>query len=46
MDRAVGVGLLLVLTLLILQLPSSLSALGGFRDLVYAVYGAWAADAK
>ena len=39
-DRAVGVGLLLVLTLLILQLPSSLSALGGFRDLVYAVYGA------
>jgi glycosyltransferase 2 family protein len=39
-DRAVGVGLLLVLTLLILQLPSGLSALGGFREMVFGVYGA------
>lgn len=39
-DRAVGVGVLLVLTLVILQLPLGLSALGGFRGLVFAVYGA------
>jgi uncharacterized membrane protein YbhN (UPF0104 family) len=39
-DRAVGVGLLLALTIMILLLPSGLSELGGFRDLVLAVYSA------
>jgi uncharacterized membrane protein YbhN (UPF0104 family) len=39
-DRGVGVGLLIALGFVILLLPSSLSALGGYRDLVLMVYGA------
>jgi glycosyltransferase 2 family protein len=38
-DRAVGVGVLFVLTIFILFLPSGIAALGGFRDHVLAVYG-------
>jgi uncharacterized membrane protein YbhN (UPF0104 family) len=37
--RGVGVGLLMALTLVILQLPSAVAILGGFRDLVFGVYG-------
>jgi hypothetical protein len=36
----VGVGLLIALGFVILLLPSGLSALGGYRDLVLMVYGA------
>jgi uncharacterized membrane protein YbhN (UPF0104 family) len=39
-DRGVGVGLLIALGFVILLLPSGLSALGGYRDLVLVVYGA------
>src|ERR1700687_4747783 len=39
-DRGVGVGLLIALGLFILLLPSGLSALGGYRDLVLMLYGA------
>src|SRR5262244_54535 len=39
-DRGVGVGLLLVLGFVMLLLPSSLTALGGYRDVVLTVYGA------
>ena len=38
-DRGIGVGLLLAFGLLILLLPSGLTALGGYRDLVLIVYG-------
>ena len=38
-DRAIGVGLLFVLTVAILLLPSGMAALGGFRDHVLALYG-------
>jgi hypothetical protein len=39
-DRGVGVGLLLVLGFVVLLLPSGLTALGGYRDVVLIVYGA------
>ena len=39
-DRGVGVGLLLALAFGILLLPSALTALGGYRDVVLVVYGA------
>jgi glycosyltransferase 2 family protein len=39
-DRGVGAGLLIALGFVILLLPSSLSALGGYRDLVLMIYGA------
>jgi glycosyltransferase 2 family protein len=39
-DRAVGVGLLIVLGFVVLLLPSGLTALGGYRDVVLIVYGA------
>jgi uncharacterized membrane protein YbhN (UPF0104 family) len=39
-DRGVGVGLLIVLGFVILLLPSGLTALGGYRDVVLVVYGA------
>jgi uncharacterized membrane protein YbhN (UPF0104 family) len=39
-DRAVGVGLLVALGFAILLLPSGLTALGGYRDLVLVVYAA------
>jgi glycosyltransferase 2 family protein len=39
-DRGIGVGLLIAFGLLILLLPSGLTALGGYRDLVLVVYGA------
>jgi hypothetical protein len=39
MDRAVGAGLMIALAFVILLLPSGLSTLGGFRDLVLVVYG-------
>jgi uncharacterized membrane protein YbhN (UPF0104 family) len=39
-DRGVGVGVLIALGFVILLLPSGLSALGGYRDLVLMVYGA------
>src|SRR5262245_41735725 len=39
-DRGVGVGLLLVVGFVVLLLPSGLTALGGYRDLVLIVYGA------
>src|SRR5262249_41580617 len=39
-DRGVGVGLLIVLGFVILLLPSGLTALGGYREVVLAVYGA------
>jgi uncharacterized membrane protein YbhN (UPF0104 family) len=38
-DRGVGAGLLIALGFVILLLPSGLSALGGYRDLVLMVYG-------
>jgi uncharacterized membrane protein YbhN (UPF0104 family) len=38
-DRAVGVGLLFILTIAILLLPSGIAALGGFRDYVLVAYG-------
>ena len=38
-DSGVGVGLLIVLGFVILLLPSGLTALGGYRDLVLVVYG-------
>src|SRR5258707_706982 len=38
-DRGVGVGLLLVLGFVVLLLPSGLTALGGYRDVVLVVYG-------
>jgi hypothetical protein len=40
-DRAIAVCLLFALTLIILLLPSDLSALGGFRNLVLGAYGAF-----
>jgi uncharacterized membrane protein YbhN (UPF0104 family) len=39
-DRGVGVGLLLALGFFILLLPSGLTALGGYRQVVLVVYGA------
>ena len=39
-DRGVGVGLLIALGFAILLLPSGLTALGGYRDVVLVVYGA------
>jgi hypothetical protein len=39
-DRAVGVGLLVAFGFVVLLLPSGLTALGGYRDLVRAGYGA------
>jgi uncharacterized membrane protein YbhN (UPF0104 family) len=38
-DRGVGVGLLIALGFVILLLPSGLSALGGYRNLVLTIYG-------
>jgi len=39
-DRGVGVGLLIVVGFVVLLLPSGLTALGGYRDVVLIVYGA------
>jgi glycosyltransferase 2 family protein len=39
-DRGAGVGVLLVLGFVVLLLPSGLTALGGYRDVVLIVYGA------
>jgi hypothetical protein len=39
-DRAVGLGLLVAMGFVILLLPSSLTALSGYRDTVLIVYGA------
>jgi uncharacterized membrane protein YbhN (UPF0104 family) len=39
-DRGVGVGLLIALGFVVLLLPSGLTALGGYRDVVLVVYGA------
>jgi hypothetical protein len=39
-DRGIGVGLLIVLGFVVLLLPSGLTALGGYRDVVLVVYGA------
>jgi hypothetical protein len=39
-DRAVGVGLLIAFGFVVLLLPSGLTALGGYRDLVLPLYGA------
>src|SRR5262249_26867262 len=39
-DRGGGVGLLIVLGFVVLLLPSGLTALGGYRDVVLVVYGA------
>ena len=39
-DRGIGLGLLVAMGFFILLLPSSLTALGGYRDLVVVVYGA------
>jgi uncharacterized membrane protein YbhN (UPF0104 family) len=39
-DRGIGAGLLIVLGFVILLLPSGLTALGGYRDVVLVVYGA------
>jgi glycosyltransferase 2 family protein len=39
-DRAIGVGVLVALGFVILLLPSGLTALGGYRDVVLVVYGA------
>jgi glycosyltransferase 2 family protein len=39
-DRGVGVGLLIALGFAVLLLPSGLTALGGYRDVVLIVYGA------
>jgi glycosyltransferase 2 family protein len=38
-DRSVGVGLLAAFGFVVLLLPSGLTALGGYRDLVLVVYG-------
>ena len=38
-DRGIGVGLLLALGFVILLLPSGLTALGGYRQIVLVVYG-------
>ena len=38
-DRGVGVGLLVAFGFVVLLLPSGLTALGGYRDLVLVVYG-------
>jgi hypothetical protein len=38
-DRGIGVGLLLTLGFVILLLPSGLTALGGYRQVVLVVYG-------
>ncbi len=39
-DRGVGVALLVMLGFVVLLLPSGITALGGYRDLVLVVYGA------
>ena len=39
-DRGIGLGILVAMGFFILLLPSSLTALGGYRDLVVVVYGA------
>ena len=39
-DRGIGLGMLVAMGFFILLLPSSLTALGGYRDLVVVVYGA------
>ena len=38
-DRGVGVGLLIAIGFVVLLLPSGLTALGGYRDVVLLVYG-------
>jgi glycosyltransferase 2 family protein len=38
-DRGVGMGLLIALGFVVLLLPSGLTALGGYRDVVLVVYG-------
>jgi glycosyltransferase 2 family protein len=38
-DRGVGLGLLIALGFIVLLLPSGLTALGGYRDVVLIVYG-------
>jgi glycosyltransferase 2 family protein len=38
-DRAIGVGLLVALGFVILLLPSGITALGGYRDVMIAAYG-------
>jgi len=38
-DRGIGLGILVAMGFFILLLPSSLTALGGYRDLVVVVYG-------
>jgi uncharacterized membrane protein YbhN (UPF0104 family) len=38
-DRGVGVGLLIVVGFVVLLLPSGLTALGGYRNVVLVVYG-------
>jgi glycosyltransferase 2 family protein len=38
-DRGVGVGLLIALGFVVLLLPSGLTALGGYREVVLVVYG-------
>jgi hypothetical protein len=39
-DRGIGVGLLVAIGFVILLLPSGLTALGGYRDMVLMIYGA------
>jgi glycosyltransferase 2 family protein len=39
-DRSVGIGLLVAFGFVVLLLPSGLTALGGYRDLVLVAYGA------
>jgi glycosyltransferase 2 family protein len=39
-DRGVGVGLMIALGFVVLLLPSGLTTLGGYRDVVLVVYGA------
>jgi hypothetical protein len=39
-DRGAGVGLMIALGFVVLLLPSGLTALGGYRDVVLVMYGA------
>ncbi len=41
LDRAVGAGVMVALTFLILLLPSALGELGGYRSIVLVIYGAF-----
>jgi glycosyltransferase 2 family protein len=43
LDRAVGAGAMIALTFLILLLPSALGELGGYRNIVLVIYGAFLA---